>query len=206
MIEMPLKSTISCSSANLYEDYSQLKIVVADDDDANRHITHHLLTKKLGFGSVHIFDDGDTAWNFLQHDSKVDIALLDRMMPRMDGLLLYRFIKQKPHLRKMVSIFQTGKINDNDLALLVNEGIEYVIPKPFNEAALSAYLRAPVRRILRQRYFEAYFKNNTQERLVKEIKIISLKEVPEAAARLALNYEEPIDVAEAIYQLLENGV
>ncbi|MBL0317911.1 MAG: response regulator [Alphaproteobacteria bacterium] len=206
MNEQLSKSSISCSSANLYEDFSSINIVVADDDDSNRHITHHLLAKKLGFGSVRIFDDGDTAWHYLQHQDQVHIALLDRMMPRMDGLLLYRFIKQKPHLKNMVVMFQTGKINDNDLALLVNEGVEYVIPKPFNEATLTAHLRSPIRKLLRQRYFESYFQHNGAERATKDIKIVSLKEAPEAAARLALNYESPCDVVEAIYQLLENGI
>ena len=62
---------------------SALKILVADDDPINRRLLERCLVK-WGYEVV-LASDGAEAWNILQRDDAPRLAILDWMMPVMDG-------------------------------------------------------------------------------------------------------------------------
>jgi sigma-B regulation protein RsbU (phosphoserine phosphatase) len=68
-----------------------MKILVAEDDRVARQILNNSLTK-WGY-DVHMTFDGEQAWEELQKVNAPAMAILDWMMPGMDGLQLTRQVR-----------------------------------------------------------------------------------------------------------------
>ena len=90
-----------------HEGTSAPHILIVDDEPFNIEIlTEHLEQK--GY-SVEPAYDGVEAWELLQRDDvSYDAILLDRMMPRMNGMELLAKIKQMDRFKMLPVILQTA--------------------------------------------------------------------------------------------------
>jgi DNA-binding response OmpR family regulator len=68
-----------------------MKILVADDDPLSRHLTLHLLSR--AGNEVLPVADGEEAWTMLSGSDPPRLAVLDWMMPKLDGVELCRKIR-----------------------------------------------------------------------------------------------------------------
>jgi DNA-binding response OmpR family regulator len=118
----------------------RITILVTDDDrEIADLIGLHLL--KEGY-SVIKASDGLEAIKAVQMNS-IDLAILDIMMPKMDGYEVTRHIRENNH---MPIIFLSAKTSDMDkIAGLVQGGDDYMT-KPFNPMELIARVNAQLRR------------------------------------------------------------
>lgn len=106
----------------------QKRIILVEDNPEVRAATEELL-KKYNF-EVYSFSSGkELLENFDSYIDKFDICLSDIIMPRMNGLELYRKLKEiKPDVK---FLFMTGYAdNIEQLNELVKEGLK-VLSKPF---------------------------------------------------------------------------
>lgn len=94
------------------------QILVVEDEE----ITADLITYTLcAYGyQVTVIDDGETAWQTLQGGMKFDAVLLDRGLPRLDGLSLLKRIKSDAALRPIPVVMETGR---DDMGSVI-EGID----------------------------------------------------------------------------------
>jgi two-component system response regulator HydG len=105
-------------------------LVVDDEQDSCRNL-QDILTD-LGY-EVAIAADGASALELVRRQ-RFDVALLDLMMPGMDGLALYRAIKQ---LRAgTVALIVTGHPNNPLADEALAAGAWRVVPKPVEMAGL----------------------------------------------------------------------
>lgn len=74
---------------------------------------------------------------------RVDLVLMDIMMPQMDGLTAVAKIREK---RNVPVIFLTAKSEDKDMLEGFNAGGDDYITKPFNPVELCARVRSQLRR------------------------------------------------------------
>lgn len=86
--------------------------------------------------------DGVEALSILK-DRKVDLVLMDIMMPNLDGISA--LIKMRENSDVPV-IFTTAKSEDNDVILGLNLGADDYVTKPFNPMELMARVRSQIRR------------------------------------------------------------
>lgn len=86
--------------------------------------------------------DGETALELLRKN-KVDIALIDIMMPKMNG---YDFIRNARKDYNLPIIILSAKNEDIDKVMGLNIGADAYITKPFNPFEAIAYLKALLRR------------------------------------------------------------
>jgi CheY-like chemotaxis protein len=70
------------------------KILSVDDDALNRDILKEYLTD-CGYAVVEA-DDGDTALQLLKDGEDFDAIVLDRMMPRLNGMEVLKAVKADP--------------------------------------------------------------------------------------------------------------
>ena len=71
-------------------------VLVVDDEELNLEILLEYFDGEPGF-TLETAADGEIAWDLLQDPTKsFDLILLDRMMPRLDGVGLLRRIKAEP--------------------------------------------------------------------------------------------------------------
>ncbi|MCB1747983.1 MAG: response regulator [Gammaproteobacteria bacterium] len=112
-----------------------LKVLIVDDEPINHDI---LLEYLAGTGyALDTANDGAEAWAMLEADPQGhDIVLLDRMMPRMDGMEVLRRMKAHAELRYVPVILQTAKRGTQEIAEGIEAGAFYYLTKPYDEAVL----------------------------------------------------------------------
>ncbi len=104
-------------------------VLIADDDDTVRDMLVH---KFQSAGCrVTAVSSGAEAWQALQ-EGDFAVALLDRMMPGMDGMTLLRMMKGDPRTRGVPVVFLTARHYGADVIEGLNSGAVDYITKPFN--------------------------------------------------------------------------
>ena len=122
------------------------KILIADD---NQQITSILANyaRKEGFEPLVALDGQQALELFEQHEKKIDVVLLDVMMPGKDGYEVCRTIRQES---AVPIILITARGEDYDKIMGLDIGADDYIVKPFSPSEVMARLRAVLRRISRQ--------------------------------------------------------
>ena len=120
-----------------------MKILIADDDSISRRMLQAALAK-WGYEVV-ATEDGDQAWNALQDPVPPSLAVLDWLMPKMDGVEVCRKVRASPNLRSVYLILLTSRIKKDDLISGLEAGADDYITKPFDPDELRARIRVGVR-------------------------------------------------------------
>ena len=76
-----------------------MNVLVADDDDVGRAALEGLL-RKWGHQPISAADGGE-AWTILERPDSPEIALIDWLMPGLDGIELLRRAQVVPKLRSV---------------------------------------------------------------------------------------------------------
>ena len=121
---------------------SPFRVAIVDDDAAIRRLVHLYLTR-AGYHVVQ-FATGEEARDQLVN-LVWDLAILDRRLPDMDGVVLCRWLKDNPELRNRYVIMLTGEDEAEDKILGFDLGADDYITKPFQPAELLARIRAAKR-------------------------------------------------------------
>jgi len=115
-----------------------MKILIADDDAVCRRMLETLLND-WGYDFVSA-RDGEEAWGILQGADAPKLAILDWMMPRLDGDCLCQRLRQRPQGDYVYLLLMTAQ-ERRDIVL---RGLEAVavdcLRKPLNPAELRARL------------------------------------------------------------------
>lgn len=110
-------------------------LLVVDDDQDARENTADIFSD-LGY-QVETASNGPAALEKVRRGC-FEIALLDLMMPGMDGLSLFRDLHQR--CPTTVAILITGVPDDPRATECLKAGIRCVIPKPLKVAPLASLL------------------------------------------------------------------
>ena len=109
---------------------SSPKVLVIDDSNVAR-ITLQEFLEPAGY-TIDLAKDGDEAWDILQKNpTKYMTILLDRLMPKMDGMDLLKEIKKHDQLKKIPVIMQTAKNLNVDIEEGIRAGAYYYLTKPY---------------------------------------------------------------------------
>lgn len=120
-----------------------LNILVVDDDPFNRDLLDNYL-QGAGYKVVQAHD-GEHAWEILNRDEEVFVAiLLDRMMPRLDGMGLLMRIKNDQRFTYIPVIFQTSVEDVDSIAEGIRAGAFYYLVKPCNKDMVLAIVHSAV--------------------------------------------------------------
>jgi two-component system response regulator ChvI len=116
------------------------------DDEANIRETVAFALQREGH-EVKTFADGSEAWTSFQ-TALPDIAVLDILMPRLDGLELCRRLRALSE--NLPIIFVTSKDDELDRVLGLELGADDYLCKPFSVRELVARIRVLLRRSARR--------------------------------------------------------
>ena len=108
----------------------QNRILIVEDDAgiANAVV---LNLRNVGYDCV-LFDDGRNAADFLEKNHEYDMALLDIMLPGMDGFELFSYMEKY----RIPVIYMTAKTDSASEIKGLRDGAEDYIVKPFDMATL----------------------------------------------------------------------
>jgi CheY-like chemotaxis protein len=117
-------------------------LIVEDDEPSLRLVTHILKKESLNLVTTR---DGMSAWDLLRESpDRFSAVLLDWMLPHLDGIEVIRRMKQHPVLKTVPVIFQTARASRRDIAMGLEAGAYYYLPKPYSKNVLSAIVRTAV--------------------------------------------------------------
>ena len=120
-----------------------MKVLIADDEAVCRCILESTLAE--GGFEVTIATDGLEAWRAFQNPHPPALAILDWMMPGMDGVELCRKIRQNPQTLPPYLIVLTARSDKEDVVSGLTAGADGYITKPFSRAELCARVQVGVR-------------------------------------------------------------
>ncbi|MEE8398538.1 MAG: SpoIIE family protein phosphatase [Desulfobacterales bacterium] len=113
-----------------------MKILIAEDDLTSRMMLTTVL-KKLGHDVVETAS-GSEAWDVVQKPDAPRLAILDWMMPEMDGIEVCRRIRAMNTDTPTYVIMLTSRTEKEDLVAGLEAGADDYLAKPFDPAELSA--------------------------------------------------------------------
>ena len=120
-----------------------MRILIADDDSVARKVLERTLSKQ-GYDVISVAD-GEAAWEIIRYGEAPPMAIIDWMMPKMDGPTLVRKIRQLNLQNYMFVILLTAKSDKEDIVRGIEAGADDYLTKPFNKGELIARLRAGAR-------------------------------------------------------------
>ena len=118
-----------------------LRILLVDDHDLNLMVARHLLRQCFTHAVVIEAHRGAQALEILR-TQEVDLALIDMLMPEMDGLQLTMAIRRHvaPPVCHLPVIAMTASTDPNDLSRCLHAGMNGVLLKPLNEKQVVAQI------------------------------------------------------------------
>lgn len=120
-----------------------MKILVADDDAVSRELTVRLLQKRNY--EVISAADGRAALEILRGEGAPRLALLDWMMPLVDGPEVCRELRLNPGAAYIYLVLLTSKRDKQHVVEGLESGADDYLTKPFDFEELMARLRAGTR-------------------------------------------------------------
>ena len=120
-----------------------MRVIIAEDDAVSRRILETLL-RKWGH-EVTITEDGEAAWNVLREPEAPSLAILDIMMPGIDGLELCRRLRQLPNPIPPYIILLTANHGVREIVKGIEAGADDYLTKPYDRDELRVRLQVGVR-------------------------------------------------------------
>ena len=122
-----------------------MKLLIAEDDPFLRRLLESLVAR-LGYEAIAVAN-GTDALRHLLRDCEVRIALLDWVMPGMDGTDVLRSIRAKQEIEQPYVVLVTGRTQSEDIVQGLDLGADDYITKPFEPIELEARLRSARRMV-----------------------------------------------------------
>ena len=120
-----------------------MEILIAEDDPTSRLVLTGNL-KKWGY-EVIATNDGAEAWDALQKEGGPQLAIIDWMMPELDGPDVCRLVRDSPDLRHKYLILLTARGEEDDLVEGLQAGADDYLNKPCSPKELQARLQVGLR-------------------------------------------------------------
>ena len=125
-----------------------MKVLVADDDALIRRLLLALLAK-LGH-EVEVVEDGNAALKALQSPAPPAMAILDWVMPGVNGVEVCKRLRAQPGKSRPYVLLLSAKAEKQEMIVGLDAGADDYLVKPFDPMALLARLRVAQRNIAYQ--------------------------------------------------------
>ena len=113
-----------------------MRVLIAEDDPVSRYVLEAML-KNWGYDLV-VTGNGLEAWEALQLADAPQLAVLDWMMPGLDGVEVCRRARQVTETKSVYIILLTAKAEKNNIVEGLEAGANDYVIKPFAREELRA--------------------------------------------------------------------
>lgn len=189
-------------------DHTAPRILAVDDDPLMRVVLEENLVE--AGCRVWLAEDGEDAWRQLEgQGGSIECLVLDRIMPKLDGMGLLARVKSDGRYRHLPVIFETSAGEPTEMAEGIAAGAYYYLVKPFDAKLLVSLVRSAVGDYRNIRGHEASQSDLGAASLnLREaaFEIRTLDEIHRLVPMLAEFFPDPQRVNLGILELLVNAV
>ncbi len=195
-------------------DYSLLKqgdrmrILAVEDDDLSMTFLEAQIDE-LGHDIIKAQNGQIAIDKLVEHAREIDVVLMDREMPVMDGLSAVKRIKDNPEIRNVPVIMVTGADSTYEMKEGLDAGVFYYLTKPVDEDMLRSVLAAAVREAQQRKTLSQELgKHKASFDLIDtcKFKFRTLNEAESLAAFMANCFPDPERVLPGLGELLINAI
>lgn len=164
------------------------KTIVVVEDDVNTNEVISVFLRENGY-MVHSFDNGEKAYQFILTNKRIDLIIVDVMLPGMDGIEL---ISQIRSFSKVPIIVLTAMVDEQTQLMSFGKLADDFIEKPFSLLVLVKRVEAVLRRTNPMKQMKTVVGTYTIE--LDNLKVFNKEE----------EYNLTVKEAEILYYLIEN--
>lgn len=113
-----------------------MRVLIAEDSQIMRKIIKANLAK-LSVTKVYEAVDGESAFNILVANPKINLIFTDLNMPVMNGIELCKKIRLQPRFANVKIVVISEFLNETTRESFVNIGVSGFVPKPFDLKAFN---------------------------------------------------------------------
>lgn len=136
-------ATSSRSIPSLANSGKSLKILVAEDNHVNQEVIKRMLNLE-GINSIDLACDGQEAFDKIKElkseDENYDIVFMDVQMPKIDGLLSTRMIRQELDYTSPI-VALTAFADDSNIKECIEAGMDGFLSKPIKRPQLKTIIK-----------------------------------------------------------------
>ncbi|MBK8973665.1 MAG: response regulator [Hahellaceae bacterium] len=184
------------------------RILTIDDDARNVKLIECYLEDESY--DIVVAHDGEEGWNILQKEHQtIDLILLDRMMPVLDGIEFLKRYRAATNLKRIPVIMQTAASEPGQIREGLELGVFYYLTKPYDDEVLISLVKAAIEDSRRSRdLYAAMEERDRTFALVSEMRLEfrTIAQARAVAATLAHFFPDPDRVVNGISELLINAV
>jgi CheY-like chemotaxis protein len=188
----------------------QIRVLAVDDDPVNLDILCEYFAAE-GYEILQAMD-GAEALKILHANQGIDVVVLDRMMPVMDGITCVEYMKQDEVLRDIPVIMQTAAASSKQVLEGIEAGVYYYLIKPYERKILLSIVNAALQDHMRKRgMIEEVKKSKLVLGLMEsaQFSFSTIQEAQNLAYFLASCYPEPdmavLGLTELLFNAIEHG-
>lgn len=137
---------------------NKIKVLLADDNKDFCDVLTSYLSKQEDIEVVAVAYDGVEAYNKIQ-ETRPDIAIIDGIMPRLDGLGVLEKLSKMKDVQKPICIMLSAMSQEKITQRALELGAEYYIIKPFDMESL-------VKRMRQLKYEKIIQKGNSNSSII----------------------------------------
>jgi len=183
------------------------KILAVDDEAFNLDIMTDYL---IGDGYEVIgASDGQMAMEKLAQYQDLDVIVLDRMMPKMNGMQVLEQVKANPLWKDIPVIMQTAAASSEQILQGIQAGVYYYLTKPYEDGMLLSIVRSALRDAWRKKEICAEVKQHRQMLGLMQqaqFKFRTLDEAQNLAFFISYSCPDPERVAYGLNEILVNAI
>lgn len=164
------------------------KTIVVVEDDVNTNEVISVFLRENGY-MVNSFDNGEKAYQFILTNKRIDLIIVDVMLPGMDGIEL---ISQIRSFSKVPIIVLTAMVDEQTQLMSFGKLADDFVEKPFSLLVLVKRVEAVLRRTNPMKQMKTVVGAYTIE--LDNLKVFNKEE----------EYNLTVKEAEILYYLIEN--
>ncbi len=183
------------------------KILAIDDEEFNLDILNDYL-EDANY-TVITACDGVDGLEKLRANPDVSVIVLDRMMPRMDGMTFLKEVKADAAFKDIPVIMQTAAASLQQMAEGIKAGVYYYLTKPYEDEMLLGIVRSALADAKsRAEMREEVLSSQTALGLMRQASFDfkTLEEAKNLAAFIAHCFPDPQSAVLGLYELMLNAV
>jgi len=183
-------------------------VLVVEDNELDRqllgaHLSH--IDAETDFAR-----DGLEAWELLvERADRYDVVLLDRTMPRMNGLELLAKMKADARCRTLPVILQTACVGREEMIEGIRAGAYYYLTKPYDVDVLTNVIRTAAADRSATRRLQSQLERGIRSLAILQHATFTLRTIDEArnlGTVLAMACPDPDSAVVGLTELLINAV